>query len=326
MKVLLTGAGGFVGPYFVEAIRRLYQDDLEIVATSKDPCDHPVLGSIILLDVTDPTAIDQIIAAQKPTHVVHLAGIAATTTANADPEMTWRVHLHGTLDLARSIMKRVPDCWLIHVGSGMVYGETAEAGRPLHENDLLAPLDEYSATKAAADLALGALTKAGLKCIRMRPFNHFGPGQSEAFVVPAFAMQIARIEAGLAPPVIRVGNLDVQRDFLDVRDVARAYALTVHAAGRLGAGTILNIASGVPRRIADVLNGLVAKSRAAISIEQDPARQRPNEIPSIVGDARRARTLLHWQPEYTFDDTLMTAFDECRARVAHRRWSAPAGQ
>ena len=197
----------------------------------------------------------------------------------------------------------------------MVYGDTANAGRPLRESDLLAPLDEYSATKAAADLALGALAKAGLKCIRLRPFNHFGPGQSEAFVVPAFAMQIARIEAGLAPPIIRVGNLDAQRDFLDVRDVARAYALTVQNVERLGTGTILNIASGVPRRIVEVLDGLVAKSRVAISIEQDPARQRPNETPNMLGDAGRARDMLQWRPEYSFDDTLTAVLDDCRARV-----------
>jgi len=315
MRVLLTGAGGFVGPHVVEAVRRLYKSGLDIVATSREPADHPTLGRIISLDVADPAAVDDIIATQKPTHVVHLAGIAAPAAANADPEMTWCVHVHGALNLARSIMKRAPDCWLIHIGSGMVYGETAKAGRPLQENDLLAPQDEYSATKAAADLALGALTKSGLQCIRMRPFNHFGPGQSEAFVVPALAMQIARIEAGLAPAVIRVGNLDAQRDFLDVRDVASAYVLTVQAAERVATGTILNIASGVPRRIGDVLNRLIAISRVEISVEQDTARQRPNENQNIVGDARCARALLHWQPQYTFDDTLKAVMDDCRARV-----------
>lgn len=316
MKVLLTGAGGFVAPYFVEAVRRLYQSGLDIVATSKNPGNHPVLGPIVPLDIADPGAVDDIIATQRPTHLVHLAGIAATTAANADPETTWRVHLHGTLNLARSIIKRVPDSWLIHIGSGMVYGETGKAGRPLREDDLLAPLDEYSATKAAADLALGALTKSGLKCIRMRPFNHFGPGQSEAFVVPAFAMQIARIEAGLAPPVIHVGNLDAQRDFLDVRDVARAYALTARNAARLGTGTILNIASGVPRRIVEVLDGLLAKSRIKISIEQDAARQRVSDLPIIVGDASQARERLHWKPECSFEDTLTAVLKDCRARTA----------
>ena len=314
-RVLVTGAGGFVGPYLVDALRRLYDSEIEIIATTVAAGQHPLLGPLMALDVTDRASVEDVIAGVNPTHVVHLAGIAAPAVANADPEETWRVHLQGTLNLAREILRRVPDCWLIHVGSGLVYGESAKAGRALDENALLAPIDEYSATKAAADLALGALSRARLKCIRLRPFNHIGPGQSEAFVVPAFAMQIARIEAGLAPPVIRVGNLDAQRDFLDVRDVANAYALVMKNLERMKSGTVLNIASGIPRRISDILASLVAQSRVEISVEQDPLRQRAGDLPIIVGDASRARELLHWQPEHPFEDTLTAVLNDCRARA-----------
>jgi GDP-4-dehydro-6-deoxy-D-mannose reductase len=223
--------------------------------------------------------------------------------------------LHGTLNLAHVLLKRAPDCWLINVGSALVYGESAKAGRALDENALLAPLDEYSASKAAADLALGPLIRSGLKCIRLRPFNHTGPGQSEAFVVPAFAAQIARIEARLTPPIIRVGNLDAQRDFLDVRDVANAYALVMKNLERLESGTVLNIASGIPRRISDILASLIARSRVEISVEQDPMRQRPGDLPILLGDASRARRLLHWKPEYSFEDTLTALLNDCRARA-----------
>ena len=149
----------------------------------------------------------------------------------------------------------------------------------------------------------------------MRPFNHFGPGQSEAFVVPAFAMQIARIEAGLSPPVIRVGNLDAQRDFLDVRDVARAYALAVHAAERLGSGTILNIASGMPRQIADVLSG---SDRDQPHDDCGRAGSGAAAGERAAHDDRQCRprpSLLQWQPEYSFDATLAAVLDDCRARV-----------
>src|SRR6185369_16815868 len=104
--------------------------------------------------------------------------------AHADPDNTWRVNVHGTLSLARAILRRAPDCWLINVGSGLIYGESAISAGPLDETANLAPIDEYTANKAAADLALGAMARNGLKCIRLRPFNHTGPGQSEAFVVP----------------------------------------------------------------------------------------------------------------------------------------------
>ncbi len=314
-RVLVTGALGFVGPYLVEALRRAYANNIEIIATAKDAGQHALLGPVMALDITDRAALEAATCSVNPTHVINLAGIAAPTAANADPDEAWRVHLHGTLGLARVILRRAPDCWLIHVGSGLVYGESAKAGRAIDENALLAPLDEYSATKAAADLALGALTRAGLKCIRLRPFNHTGPGQSEAFVVPAFAVQIARIEARLAPPIIRVGNLDAQRDFLDVRDVANAYALVMKNLGRLESGTVLNIASGIPRRISDILAALVARSRIEISVEQGSMRQRPGDLPVIVGDASRARELLHWKPAYPFEDTLTAVLNDFRARA-----------
>jgi GDP-4-dehydro-6-deoxy-D-mannose reductase len=247
---------------------------------------------------------------------MHLAGVASPTVASADPDAAWQVHVHGARALAHAIMQTVPDCWMINVGSGLVYGDSARTGLPLDEDTVLAPVDEYGVTKAAADLALGALARRGLKCARMRPFNHAGPGQSDAFVVPAFAVQIARIEARLAPPVIRVGNLDAQRDFLDVRDVARAYALVVTNAERLEPGTVLNIASGVPRRISEILSSLLAKSRVDISVEQDPGRMRPSDLPIIVGEASRARKLLGWEPEHSFDDTLEAVLNDARAHAA----------
>ena len=112
------GALGFVGPHLVEALRRLYQNNIEIIATAKDAGHHALLGPVMALDVTDRAALETAIAGANPTHVIHLAGIAAPAAANSDPEETWRVHLHGTLDLARVILQRAPDCWLIHVGSG----------------------------------------------------------------------------------------------------------------------------------------------------------------------------------------------------------------
>jgi GDP-4-dehydro-6-deoxy-D-mannose reductase len=313
-RVLVTGALGFVGPYLVDALRHSHESNIEILATSKNAGHSALFGSVMAVDVTDYAALEVAICGVKPTHVINLAGLAAPTAADTDPNEAWQVHLHGALNLARVILRREPDCWLIQVGSGLVYGESAKAGRALDENALLAPLDEYSASKAAADLSLGPLIRSGLKCIRLRPFNHTGPGQSEAFVVPAFAMQIARIEARLAPSVIRVGNLDAQRDFLDVRDVANAYALVMKNLERLESGTILNIASGIPRRISDILASLVARSRVEISVEQDPARQRSGDLPILVGDASRAHRLLHWTPEHSFEDTLTALLNDCRAR------------
>lgn len=315
MRILVTGAGGFVGQHLVATLRQTFADQVDILLTALRSEQHPVLGSIESLDVTDRAAVSETIARFQPTHVVHLAGMAAIPAANEDPKAAWRVHVDGTLNVAWEILEQAPECTLLFAGSGHVYGVSANTGRPLDETALLAPVDDYSVTKAAADLALGALAGRGLRCIRFRPFNHTGPGQSEAFVVPSFAMQIARIEAGLAPPVIRVGNLDAERDFLDVRDVTAAYALAIREARNLPPGVILNVASGAPLRMGDILERLWALSYAEIAIEQDPTRLRPSDLPHIVGNAGLARDLLGWAPKYAFEDTLAAVLADCRARV-----------
>jgi len=152
-----------------------------------------------------------------------LAALAAPGAAAANPDRAWNVHVHGTLNIAHAILDELPDCWLIHVGSGLVYGESARSGLPLDETALLAPIDDYGVTKAAADLALGALSYRGLKVIRMRSTTlELGSPMLSSF---QHSRRKSRIEASLTPAVIRVENLDAERDFLDLRDVASAYAL-----------------------------------------------------------------------------------------------------
>ena len=316
MKILITGAHGFVGPHLVATLRRKFGDRAEIIATSRTSGVDPVLGTVESLDVTDKRAVDQIVARVRPSHVVHLAGLAAIRAVIADTPTAWQIHLFGTLNVANAIIEHAPDCTLVFISSGQVYGASARFALALDEATLLAPTNGYEVTKAAADLALGALVPQGLRCMRLRPFNHTGEGQTEDFVVPSFAMQIARIEAGRQPPVIRVGNLDVERDFLDVRDVTAAYALAVARSDDIASGTILNIASGHPRRISDILDRLVALSTMDIKVEQDPARMRPSDTPRFVGSAARAQALLGWRPEYNFDDTLSEVLTYCRRVVS----------
>ena len=201
----------------------------------------------------------------------------------------------------------------------MVYGASAASGLPLDETIVLDPVDEYAVTKAAADLALGALARRGLRCVRMRPFNHTGPGQEEAFVVPSFAMQIARIEQGLQPPVIKVGNLDAERDLVDVRDVAAAYGLAVEKAASVPAGTILNIGAGRAYRVRDILDRLLGMSRLQIKVEQDPERMRPVDLPRIICNASQAHRTLGWAPQYDIDKTLADVLADCRVRLLNAK-------
>jgi nucleoside-diphosphate-sugar epimerase len=183
------------------------------------------------------------------------------------------------------------------------------------EDAPLAPLNVYGATKAAADLALGSMAVRGLRVVRLRSFNHIGPGQSAQFVVAAFARQIARIGAGLQPPLLRVGNLDASRDFLDVRDVCRGYVACIARRDALAPGTILNLASGQPRRIADVLRELQAMAGIEVEVQVDQSRVRESDLPVACGDASRARRMLGWAPTTPWTTTLRDVLEDWRGRV-----------
>ena len=315
MRFLITGAEGFVAPHLYKALQAAFGGDIAVVGTSRKGGPCAVFGETIRLDISQIAEVNAVIERHRPTHIFNLAGIAAPIASAQDPEAAWRVHLRGPLAIAEAILKHAPECWLFNIGTGMVYGATALERDRLDETALPAPIDEYAATKAAADLALGAMVWRNLRCVRFRPFNHTGAGQSEDFAVPSFAMQIARMEAGLAEPVISVGNLEAQRDFLDVRDVAAAYALAAAKTGDIPPGTILNIASGKAYGIGDILERLLRLSPVEIKIEQDPARMRKSDLPRIVGDCSRAQALLGWQPRWRLDETLQAVMDHCRTQV-----------
>jgi GDP-4-dehydro-6-deoxy-D-mannose reductase len=263
-------------------------------------------------------AVAALIAARRPAAVVHLAAVSAVGRSVHSPRQTWDVNLGGTLNLVLALQAHAPDAHLLFVSSAEVYGETFAEGRPLREDEPLRPLNPYAASKAAAEVLVGQAARAGLFATIARPFNHTGPGQSADFVVPAFAAQIAAAEAGLAPPVVRVGDLEPTRDFLDVRDVADAYVRILERRRELPNGAVLNIASERSYRIGDVLQELLHLSKASIAVEVDQARLRPNAIMSVAGDASKARKLLGWEPALVLVETLRAVLDSARAQTAPR--------
>lgn len=299
-RILVTGAGGFVGQHLLPALRTAFPD----AALLTGP-----------FDITDPDAADAAIGAARPDAAVHLAAVAAIPAARLDPGRAWQVNLLGTLNVARAVMARAPGCTLLFASSADIYGASFRAGRPLDEDALPAPLNTYAATKAAADLALGAMAAEGLRVLRVRPFNHTGAGQSAEFVVPAFAEQVARVAAGLQPPVLRVGALDPLRDFLDVRDVCSAYAACLARSDALAPGTVLNLASGRPRRVGDVLAALMAAAGVQAEVAIDVGRLRPTDIPVAAGNAALARRLLGWAPAIPWEQTIADVLADWRARV-----------
>lgn len=312
--LLLTGAGGFVGGYLLPALNARGVQTEHIVATTV--LKETVKGAreTLHLDLSDAVSIKNVIQGVQPGIIVHLAAIAVPSEARRNQDLAWKVNFEGTRHLAAATLSQVPDARFVFTGSAESYGATFnEVTGLVPETAALRPATAYGATKAAADIMLGQLANDGLDVVCTRSFNHTGPGQVPDYVVPAFAEQIARIEAGLQEPVLQVGNLDAARDFLDVRDVVRAYAAA--ALGPLAPGGLraFNVCSGEARPIQSILDGLLALSDISIRVETDPDRLRPSDVPHAAGDNRALRKAFDWTPEITFEQTLRDTLDYFRA-------------
>jgi GDP-4-dehydro-6-deoxy-D-mannose reductase len=309
-RILVTGADGFVGRHLLRALRATFSS-ATLIACAQTP-DLVDADTILPLDLLSAESIAGCLSQARADAVVHLAAATVVPESFADPGLTWRINVDGTLALARLLMAQAAKTRLIFVSSAETYGLTFQCGTPLDEDAPFGPANPYAASKAAADLALGEMALRGLKVIRMRTANHTGLGQSDTLVVPAFARQIARIEAGRQKPVIKVGALDRWRDFLDVRDVCAAYAAAL--AHDVAPGTAFNIASGTPRRIGDVLDALIARSAVPVEIQMDAARLRPTDVVKAIVNPGRAKATLGWEPRIPWDETLDSVLADWRER------------
>jgi GDP-4-dehydro-6-deoxy-D-mannose reductase len=308
-RLLITGGQGFVGRYLASAVAQNRPDwAIDLPAPPTADGDG--------LDIADADAVAAYIEAVRPDMVVHLAAIAAVTTSVQSPRLAWDINLGGTLNLVLAMQQHVPKAHLLYVSSAEVYGASLTSGAPVTEQALLQPLSPYAASKAASDILVRQAAANGLSATVMRPFNHIGAGQSVSFVAPSFAAQIARIEAGLQPPMLSVGALDEERDFLDVNDVVRAYTLALDARAILRPGEVFNVASGQAVRIGDLLERLLGQARTRIEVRVDPRRLRRTSVPKAIGDAAYLRKTLNWAPAIDLDDTLAAVLEDQRRRLA----------
>jgi GDP-4-dehydro-6-deoxy-D-mannose reductase len=300
VRALVTGALGFVGRHLVDHLRASGDDVVLVDRHAGDP-----------VDITDRGAVHRAVVGAQPESVYHLAGWADLGASWSDPLAVLRANAEGTLnvlDAARAAgVRRV-----LAVSSADVYGIVREADLPLTEDAPLRPASPYGASKVAADaLALQAFLGYGLGAIRVRPFNHLGPGQSEHFVAPALAARIARAERDGAETVA-VGNLTPRRDLTDVRDVVRAYRLLVE---RGEPGEVYNVCSGRDLPIQELADRLVAMAARPLRLEPDPALARPVDLPVLRGDATKLREATGWTPQISVEQTLQDLLDDLRARV-----------
>jgi GDP-4-dehydro-6-deoxy-D-mannose reductase len=298
VRALVTGVSGFVGHHLVEHLRASGDD-----VTGCDRAD----GS---LDVLDPSSVRAVLDRVRPEVVYHLAGWSDVGASWAAPLEVFRVNAEGTLNVLDEC-RAAGVGRVLSVSSADVYGVVAADELPIGEDAPVRPVSPYAASKVAADyLGLQAWLGHGLPVLRVRAFNHVGPGQTPRFVAPAIADRIARNErdgGGTVP----VGDLSPRRDFTDVRDVVRAYRLLVE---RGEPGEAYNVCSGRAVAIADLAERLLARATRPMTLAEDPALRRPVDVPVLCGDYTKLRTATGWGPSIDLDETLDDLLAEARAR------------
>lgn len=318
MRILVTGATGFVGTWLLGELDAAYPNgEATLFGADHGHPLGPVPPGVRLLpcDLTDKAAVNALVAEARPDRVFHLAGFASA--AGGDQALIHRVNVDATVSLLSALRAQGRPCRVQLASSGYVYGAT-RPGRPARENDALAPSGAYAESKAAMEQAARPFAQTGgpMSLTITRAFNHSGPRQAPGFVLPAFARQIARIEAGQEPPVVRVGNLDALRDFLDVRDVVRAYRLLLETEPGDDNWRVINVASGQARTIRSLLDALVAQARVPLRVETDPDRLRPSDLPECIGSPERLTTLTGWQPERPLETTLADTLNYWREQTS----------
>jgi len=303
----VTGSAGFVGPHLAAV---LAQAGHEVWTTDRSPAPAPRHHCTDLLDAA---AVRDVVAAAAPDWIFHLAGLSSVAWSFAHPQEVLHTNLVGACNLLEAMRAAAPRARVLLVGSAEEYGNVAADRQPITEDTPLRPASPYAVSKVAQGyLALQYSASHGLDVVLARSFNHSGPGQSDRFVLPGFARQIAAAERGLQEPVLRVGNLDVWRDVLDVRDVVRAYVRIVEAGERGGA---YNVCRGEAFRIGDLLEALVRQARVPLRTEVDPERWRPSDLPLLRGDRARVQARTGWEPMIAIDTLLADILDDWRRRV-----------
>jgi GDP-4-dehydro-6-deoxy-D-mannose reductase len=300
MRALVTGSHGFVGRHLVAHLRAEGDEVDELDTTAHDR-----------VDVTSAAAVRKRLKAVRPDAVYHLAALSHIGSSWQAPNKVLRVNVEGTLNVLRAAADAAVSRVLV-VGSADEYGRVDPGDLPLTEDAPLRPMTPYGASKVAAEfVALQAFLGTGTPVVRVRAFNHTGPGQDERFVVSAIGRHVALAERD-GEGEIRLGSLESVRDFTDVRDVVRAYRMLV-TNGTVG--EVYNVCSGTGRSVAEVADHMLALAGRDLKLVIDPALVRPIEVPRLIGSNARVRAATGWAPTISFDDTLRDVLADWRARL-----------
>ena len=299
-RLLVLGHNGFVGRHILEGARA--RDDIEILVPPSD------------FDVRKTQSVADAINAAEPDWILHLAAQSSVADSFKHPVETYSVNTIGTANVVSSAIDGGFAGRMLFVSSADVYGAVDSSALPIGESQLAAPRNPYAASKLAAEIVcLEAARRNSLDVVIARPFNHIGPGQDARFAVASFAAQIAAIAAGERPSTLAVGDLSVERDFSDVRDVVNAYFMLLERGDR---GSVYNVCSGVGHRLDYVLRQLVIAAGTEVRIVVDQARLRLSETPRLVGDNRKLQSL-GWRPQIPLSQSLKDVFEQALNAHTH---------
>ena len=319
MRVLITGITGFAGSHLADYLLAEHPD-VEIHGicrwrSRRENIKHIVdRVNLIEGELRDEASLRQVMAEARPEAIFHLAAQSYVPTSWRAPTDTLTNNIAGQANLFEAVRAAGLDPVIQIAGSSEEYGLVLPDEVPINESNPLRPLSPYAVSKVAQDmLAYQYFRSYGMKTIRTRGFNHTGPRRGDVFVSSNFAKQIALIEAGIQKPVIRVGNLDAERDFTDVRDMVRAYWLAVTKATP---GEVYNLGSGRKITIRALLDLLLSMSEARVEVEIDPERLRPSDVEVLLADSTKFRNETGWEPVIPLETTLSDLLDFWRRRIA----------
>ena len=304
-KIVVTGGTGFVGQYVLEEISKRWSDTEVWCLSHRVP--DKTEGSVIYktLDITDADSVEKLIREIEPNVIIHLAAQANVPKSFENPAFTWQVNVEGSRHLLEACVKYCPNASVLIVGSADMYGASFATGRRISERDLLQPLNPYAVSKCAVDLLAYQISQvSSLHVIRVRAFNHIGVGQSSNYAIPSFAKQIVAIERGLQSPLLQVGDLNVERDITDVRDMVKAYVDLIDFRSTIESGEAFNIGSGVSRFMKDLLDAMLLKAKTPITVEVDESILRSSDIKRVACDNSKIFEITGWKSDISIERSL----------------------
>lgn len=313
-KVLITGASGFVGGHLIDHL--LNNGEYEIYGTYRSEAPGKTHDQLHFLkaDLENKEDVTVLLGKVQPEWIFHLAAQANVPQSIKDPIRTFHSNIDSQLNLFLSLKEQeLLETKVLLVSSAEVYGYVRPEDIPVDEQTPHRPANPYAVSKIAQDyLGFQYHLSYKLPIVRVRPFNHVGPGQAPTFVVSDFAKQVAEIEKGTREPVMKVGNLEAKRDFTDVRDMVRLYPLLLE---RGEVGEVYNAGAGVSHSAREILDLLLDASSTKITVEQDSAKMRPSDIPEIRADITKVTSVIGWKPEIPFEQTIKDTLAYWRQNV-----------